>query len=359
MTANQHKELTKLLSLVSKVLSEDSRYLEIINYGELELNAFSITFWIDFKGNKGISSVYLKIPRYIFYDKSIDFLTPITESDKELAKDEYRSLLYLSSNWDESEGVFFVKPLAYVEEYNAILTERISGSLLFKEYQSSDLLQKYKQGNTGDVARAMSNFGKSLRTFHLQSSTPSVFTADKVLNKLNPYIDFLKKQGVKDRFFNMLLNTLAKYKNFEWPSYLVNNFKGIDIRQIFRTNNGNLHVIDPGKITKGYREIDLARFLVTCRIIYWGTLRVLIRSTPHKSYENQFINEYFDGNNPKSSVLSILIIKEFFKQWKVTHSALLKRDWPLIIKYLTKKLYIDPFFKWHISNELKQLEKRT
>ena len=51
MKLDQDKELKKLLSLVSSKLSTDSRYLEIIDYGELEINAFSITFWIDFKGD--------------------------------------------------------------------------------------------------------------------------------------------------------------------------------------------------------------------------------------------------------------------------------------------------------------------
>ena len=64
MKLDQDKELKKLLSLVSSKLSTDRRYLEIIDYGELEINAFSITFWIDFKGDENISSVYLKIPKY-------------------------------------------------------------------------------------------------------------------------------------------------------------------------------------------------------------------------------------------------------------------------------------------------------
>ena len=359
MKLDQDKELKKLLSLVSSKLSTDRRYLEIIDYGELEINAFSITFWIDFKGDENISSVYLKIPKYIFYDKRINFTTPITASDRVLAKNEYDSLLYLSSNWDESEGVSFVKPITYIEEYNAILTERVFGSLLFKEYKKSDSLQKYKKENRDNVAKAMCNFGKSLRAFHSRSSSPSVFKANQVLSKIDLYIEFLKEQGVNVSFFNTLSNVINHYKDFEHPSYDVDNLKGIDIRQIFLSDKGNLFVIDPGKITKGYREIDLARFIVTCRIIYWGTSKVLIRVNPDKSYENHFIHEYYDGNKPESTALSILIIKEFFKQWKVSHSALLERNWSFVIKYLTKKLYIDPYFKWQISNELKELKKRV
>ena len=78
MKLDQDKELKKLLSLVSSKLSTDRRYLEIIDYGELEINAFSITFWIDFKGDENISSVYLKIPKYIFDKHKTGWSVPIT-----------------------------------------------------------------------------------------------------------------------------------------------------------------------------------------------------------------------------------------------------------------------------------------
>ena len=170
---DRNNKIENLIFLIEKELSFDNRFQTLIDYGPMELNAFSITFWVNFNGNRGQHSIYVKIPKFIFYDKNIDFSSPISTTDREMAQNELASLKILADEWDNNFGVSFVKYLAYIEEFNAILTEMVYGSLMFKEYRKSDYQKKYKEHVDDRVMTGLYNFGKSLRSFHNNSSIKS------------------------------------------------------------------------------------------------------------------------------------------------------------------------------------------
>ena len=354
MTFSHKKELDELLSLVSLELSNNKLYKNISNHGPIEINAFSITFWVNFLGESAVSKVYIKIPRYIIYDKNINSLAIFTEADRVLAEGEYKSLKFLSDNWDTSCGVSFVKPIAYIEKYPAIVTEAIEGDFFFKLIRSSNFYRKFKEKQFASIKVGMNNLGKSLYLFHSQSAIEATFKAKEIFPKLYQYSDFLKDCGVSNKFLTKALNIVTKYQDFECRSLIVNNLKGIDIRQLFINQEESLKIIDPGKISRSYREVDLARFIVTCRILYWGTLLIFLKLVPNQIYEDMFLKGYYDSKRPKK-ILNFLIVKEFFKQWKMGHKGILEKHWPKFLKYLVKKLYLDPFYQRVIYKELLKL----
>ena len=359
--SDDHIKNTKdlLLLAVSKTLSKDAGYEEISGHGEIEVNAFSITFWVDFNGSKGVKSIYVKIPKYIFYDESINFFSPITDEDVILARGEYASLEKLLSSWDYSHGISFVKPLGFIEKYNVIITERVFGSFLFKEFRKKDSENAQILNNSNEVSLGLYNFGKALKVFHDKSSIQQEFLASNFFDKFKLYTNFLERKGVNTSFLTELLNTLSKFNSYEGSSFVVKNFKGIDIRQILVDKENNLHVMDPGKLSPGFREISIARFIVTCRILYWGTIRAVFSISPNRFYEDNFIKGYFGKDPYDSHILSIFILKEILKQWKVLHEALDKRNWPSLLKFFFRKCYIDPFYKKQINKELEFLKKKT
>lgn len=354
---NQSGDIEHLLSLVLLKLSDKDNYRGICDYGPLEINAFSITFWVKLNGSNGVSTIYVKIPKIVFYNESIDFWSPLTQADRVLGTDEYDSLRYLSVHWKSSSEVQFVKPLCYIKEYNAIITPCIRGQLLFQQYRQSDLSQAFDEpGVVDQVLLQMSKFGASLYAFHSQAAVESAFKCNDLLPKLKSYCEYLVSRDVSDRYLTGILDTLSEHRDMECSSLVVNNLKGIDVRQIYTCDDNILRIIDPGKISKGYREIDLARFIVTCRILYWGTFRILWKATPDQSYEQEFLKGYSDSGEYSERMLSLLIIKELFKQWKMGHTSLAIRKWPGIVKYVVQNMYIDPFYKWLITNEVTKLE---
>ena len=189
MTFNQKGEIEELLSLVLVELNNNKFYKSVCSHGPLEINAFSITFWVDLIGEDSLSRVYIKIPRYIIYDNDINSLASFSEADRVLAEDEYKSLRYLSDNWDTSYGVSFVKPLAYIEKYRAIVTEGIEGNFFFESIRRDNFCRKFKGKQHDLVNVGLNNFGKSLCVFHSQSLVETSFKAKEIFPKLNQYCE--------------------------------------------------------------------------------------------------------------------------------------------------------------------------
>lgn len=352
MESNNADDLKNVLSSVLITLSEKNKSKSILEYGPLEINCFSICFWVDIDGVNGKNSYYIKIPKIIFYDENKQCISDLSQNDIKLAVDEYESLNYLSDHWDSSLGVHFVETLGYIKNYNAIITRRINGEFFFKIYRKYDKYGKPEKYKSDSAQMGMEKFGKSLRLFHSQSFYYAKFNANNTILKFDQYIDILKKYGVNHACLKKLMNLISKYKDFEYKAAVVNNYKGIDIRQIFMDQHNELYIIDPGKIKKGFSEIDIARFIVTCRILYWGTLAIIFRIVPSKSYEEYFLNGYYGLDERPSKMLRLLIVKEMLKHWNMAHISLGKRKWPRYIKYILRKMYIDPFYNDLLLKEL-------
>ena len=103
-----------------------------IEFGPLEVNYFSVCFWVNSVLNAKKVSVYVKIPKRILFNKDNSNIMPFSYDDRKLGEDEYNSLVYLSKYWPKDEsGVQFIKPLGFYKEFNAIITERIYAKHFF------------------------------------------------------------------------------------------------------------------------------------------------------------------------------------------------------------------------------------
>jgi len=199
------------------------------------------------------------------------------------------------------------------------------------------------------------NLGNSLRSFHGLESEQKSFLADESVLKFQKYTDNLRRFGVKETDLSLIERKLSKYYGYYCNSNSVNNLKGIDIRQIFLKND-DLYIIDPGKLSRGFPEIDLARFVVTCRILYWGTISILRGQRPSIKYENAFLEGYYGSDIRPNKMLKSLIIKEILKHWSMAHLSLTKRKWNTFTKYFLKKVYIDYFYYKLLHDEISSLD---
>ena len=106
----------------------------------------------------------------------------------------------------------------------------------------------------------------------------------------------------------------------------------------------------------GYREVDLARFVVTCKILYWGSSAILFHLTPSAEYEKSFLTAYRQSNGISEMALGVLIVKEVLKHWIMAHTSLEKRQWPWAYKMLLNKVYVNSFYKRLLSVEMSKSE---
>lgn len=348
---NNREMYDRLLSSVEATLAAEGQSYRVIENGPIEVNCFSICFWATLMGPTGRKQVYVKIPKVIFYDKEKETLGPLSDDDVRLAEDEYESLGYLSRHWDAADiSVTFVKPLGFIREFNAIVTERVMAEHLFRQYRRSDVWRRLLgRVHTDPIPDAMSRLGEALGRFHKRSSAPVVCDVDRILEKMHSYVLELRGYGVDSAYLDSIARRLHGWKHLRLTSRRAVNLKGIDIRQVFIDEHSRLYLLDPGRMKDGCREVDLARFVVTCRILYWGSATILFGLTPSSRYEESFLTAYAEANGVSETALGILILKELFKHWRMAHVSLEKRRWPRVNKVLLKKLYVDRFYQRQLS----------
>jgi hypothetical protein len=183
------------------------------------------------------------------------------------------------------------------------------------------------------------------------------FDVGSVVRKIEVCCTQLKALGLAPEIGDNIMLKLRMLQKLEVDTYCANTLKGFDVRQVFIESGGAVYLLDPGKMKTDYVEMDLARFIVTCRILYWGSILFFLRMRPDASYEASLLKGYYGNNMRFGKVLCLLTIKELLKHWRMAYTVLSFKRWPLVMQRFLKRTYIDPFYKWQINNELANLEK--
>lgn len=356
-TALTNKQIhNKLSEYVADEFFAGDSAVKCIEVGPLEVNCFSICYWVNATVDAKQKGVYVKIPKVILYKKENEKIMPLSYDDRKLAEDEYNSLVHLFKHWPNDEfDVHFIKPLGFVKEYNAIITERVFAKHFFKMFRQFDLKRRFNKKS--DITHhVISRLGKALSRFHQTSITECKFDIFGILNKMEGCCDELKSFGISEKFINNIIFKLRTLKDIEIYTHHTNTLKGFDVRQVFIDKKDSVFLLDPGKMKTDYKEMDLARFIATCRILYWGSMLFFLRMCPDKSYEESFVRAYYGGNDKPDKVLCILTIKELLKHWRMAYIVIRIKSWPAPIKGILKKTYIDPFYKGQINGELAKLK---
>tara|TARA_B100000519_G_C14251120_1_gene442457 strand:- start:1123 stop:2238 length:1116 start_codon:yes stop_codon:yes gene_type:complete len=324
-----------------------------VEVGPWEVNCFSICFWINAIFKSEQKGIYVKIPKVIFYNKQNESIMPLSDKDKILAEDEYRSLIHLGGNWPTNE-THFIKVLDFVKEYNAIITERFYGNHFFKILKKCDLKRRVLSSPRFS-SNILKRLAQSLSKFHQLSMKPCKVDLDKYFFKIEKYSSELKSLGVSKDYLDNLFSRLNKANSWELDSYQTTTLKGLDIRQVFINGQSDIFILDPGRMKNDYLEADLARFITTCKILYWGTFFIFLNLSPGNYYTDSFIKGYSVNNKISTRLINILIIKELLKFWRMAYLVTGVRSWSLPIKKTLQKIYIDPFYKGQINSELTTL----
>src|SRR5687767_12393872 len=108
-------------SLTALVLSECAgRVSGSPRVGPLQRNNFSVVFTLD---DSARGSFVVKIPKTDLRRRPDEGLLPITPEDRLLGRAEFESLQVMIGAWkSEDVRVSWVKPVAYIHDYNAVVT---------------------------------------------------------------------------------------------------------------------------------------------------------------------------------------------------------------------------------------------
>jgi|GEM_PF-883763 len=344
--------LTKLL--VGEITGKDFKSVKV-TVGVLQINYFSFVFSIEILFGKSYRKLYVKIPKEDLRHTSKSIL-PITTRDRVMAEAEVASLRTLSALWrSEDIGVSWIRMHTFIPEYNAIVTEAAEGDEAFSLFRKFDLYRRigfYDDQNR--LNSAMKRLGIALARFHQKNTNRIIFRLSDSLPKYERYCNEIEKTN--NSFPTFVLKKLYSIADTKIETEETNTFKGIDIRNILIDKNDNLWLLDPGRIKRTCREADLARFIMTYRILYWGSGLFLLRLEPDRCAEQAFLNAYYENNTPPSSkLLSLYLIKEQLKHWWTALDSLKMLEYPPALKKVIEKIYINPYYIRQLKIELQKV----
>src|SRR6185436_17720817 len=108
------------------------------------------------------------------------------------------------------------------------------------------------------------------------------------------------------RFLDAILRTASSSSAF------VPGIKGFEIRNARLGQDRWLWLFDPGKLKTEPRETDMARFLVSCQMFYWGRARFLTHVTSPE-LERAFLEAYAADNEYDRALLDLYVAREIMK----------------------------------------------
>jgi hypothetical protein len=349
-------EYTHLSSLViAKIWGQDLLPREIV-ISPLQTNYFSFVFSIELSKKGFTKKVFVKVPKEDMRGRDKKIL-PITEGDRLMARSEADSLKQLEMQWNVDElAVSWVKLIFEVPEYNALITEAAYGFEAFEVFRKWDINRRLGKTKDRDNLRSsMTKLGAALGRFHNHNARQTTFYADREVPKLLRYC-----KEISDSPFNFPLDDfsgqISEASGKEIDAIEVQTLKGIDIRNILINEKNELFLLDPGLTKSTCREADLARFLMTYRILYWGSKLFALGFRPDKKAEEGFLEAYYKNSSPPSGrLLNYFFVKEQLKHWHTAIDSLNKLRLPLYVRKLIAKTYVTPFYKNQLRNELKKL----
>jgi hypothetical protein len=324
--------------------------------GPLVTNHFSFMFFVEAHTTEDTQKVFVKIPKEDLRKRPKSIL-PTSPADRRMANDEVRSLRSLADHWQSEDlGVTWVRLRAFIPQYNAVVTDAVEGDEAFAVFRRLD--QHRRLGSKKDPSRlreVMARLGTALARFHQRSAQSRIFRVDETLPKLERYCRELGSsvRGPRPGHAIQVLNSIA---DVEINAVEVPTLKGIDIRNVLLDKQDKLFLLDPGRMKRTCREADLARFIMTYRILYWGSRLFLLGLQPDQRAEQSFLQAYYsDAAPPSPKLLSFFLIKEQIKHWHTAIDSLHLLPWPMPLKRLVAATYINPFYDRQLAREMKQV----
>ncbi len=329
-----------------------------IEIGNLSCNHFSFTFCACFNKSGEQHNVFIKIPKSDMRGLE-PVILPLIQKDQDMCQDEESSLKLLNEKWDGSDvEVQWIHLVGAVPEYNAIITDRIFANEAYAVFRKLDLHRRlgFKK-DAKRLRKSMARLGTALGRFHQSNVCTSIFQLSEVLPKFEYYCrELIASTG--SIWPARVMEILRSMSDNRIDGIEVPTLKGIDIRNVLIDEKDRLYLLDPGKTKITYREADLARFLMTYRILYWGSAILPFVRQPDPRAETAFLNAYYSGEQTECSLLlSLYMLKEQLKHWHTAINSLHSLHWLPALKYLAERIYVNPFYSRQVSGQLKLLQK--
>jgi hypothetical protein len=309
--------------------------LEVMHQGRPWLRKHSVLLEISVvdRSKQTTRGIFVKIPKYAS-DKAV-----------ELTYHTLRDLYNYSLQLPDDLNV--VRPLDFLPELRAIVTERVEG-------RSLDYLVRSQPGNAVH-AEIMKSCGRFLRLYHEGKGqiTWESNLAESFLTQCSAYLEELEKDGVGKRERERIIAGFhGGIGLLRQSAPMVNTVKDFVVGNIVVQGKRIFFI----EVTKPRRKTiynDIATFLNSLTMLYWKTPWFLLGSVPSPILTERFLHGYFKGKIPLG-LISLFSAQALCHQWHVALNSLSARRHGVtgVITFIPLRLRINGFFYHHLMNHL-------
>ena len=198
----------------------------------------------------------------------------------------------------------------------------------------------------------MARMGAALRRFHDRTAQPATFDGRALAGKLLRYVERLEPIVGDREVLTQVRDAATGIGKLSQPAGLASTLKGIDIRNLLLAHDDGVVLLDPGRRKVTLPEADLARFLMTYRILWWGHPAFLIGFRPDAAAEAAFLRAYGHEEPAREALFRAQMIKELLKHWFTAHDSLKLKAFAPSVKRMLAKGWIDPYYSSQLRAEI-------
>ncbi len=263
------------------------------------------------------------------------------------ARTEYESLAQLSE-FAESAYLPAIKPVLFLANYNAIITEFTRGSQLFERCRAAALWPHTKKGPTLAI---LAGAGAWLRRFHDATASPGTnLSHDRAA--LAECIDTLTALASRVIMRKQHRELLSKLKTVGVPPDSGNpviSIPGFEVRNLLISDRGPTP-LDPGRLAPAPRAADLAHFRVSLDMLFWGTPWFIVGVGAPKVQIDAFLSGYNESRFGSSARDRLFLAREWIRLWSSGHLILEQaKRYPAGLRWLAAREYVDRRFLSKLS----------
>jgi hypothetical protein len=306
--------------------------------GHVDIDYWSLTFPIQCKGPGGDRSFFVKIPTS---GAQADTLGGALDDDsRRQGRAEFETLRLLWS-FAQSHELTAVRPLAYLDRTNAILTDFVAAEELYVICRWATLGSRRSRARASDALAAT---GAWLRKFHDAQEPGSQKAEFDFKSELLVRFESLNERAVQLHLVRAVWDQLcaAPIRPGTWRT--VPSLPEFQVRNVMVGTDG-IYPVDTGEPRPRPAEADLARFVVSMAMILWGSPLFLLGRQPDSELIGSFLNGYGRPDFGSKALDRWLLGLEWLREWQDAYFVLDRvKSYPMPLRKLVAWLYIDrPF----------------
>jgi hypothetical protein len=308
----------------------ESRYHSSILPFTLEANGGSREFLVKFPKAK-MGRGFTRVPER-------------TSEDIEVSRQERDAITALATTW-QGKSSSYIAPLFYDDQ---------TGGLVYPVIAGKDLIE-LPYGQVKSLAKSL---GTDLASYHGAQQVTGAFPVPATMQKVTSILDDLVATSGMSvglmvmRFLDGIRKTAGS------SAALVPAIKGFELRNARLGLDRRLWLFDPGKLKTEPRETDIARFLVSCQMFFWGRAR-FVTDAPSGELDRAFLEAYSAENDYDRVLLDLFVTREIMKNWLISIRVTELKRIPSWVKQALIRFYVNPGFSRLLRQHLSILNHQT